>query len=137
MRDFYLELVTDPNRLLFLLEFRLNVIRNAKAVKRLEKLRATGLAELDAFLREAFGDSNCEIPMQLETMHRVPIGLLYGFRVESLFRPRYLSQEDTRASVFAFIEHIWPARGVTSIQRLSAQGHTCYVSDLRLNPGGG
>jgi AcrR family transcriptional regulator len=108
IRDYYVELVEDRNRLLFLLEFRLYVIRNAKALRRLEKLRATGLAELDEFLRLVFSDWSCELQMRPETMHRAFIGLLYGLSVESLFRPQYLSKDEARTIALSFFEHVWP-----------------------------
>jgi AcrR family transcriptional regulator len=130
MRDYYLELVNDTNWLLFLLEFRLYVIRNARAVKRLEKLRATGLAEFDAFLKVAFSDFCCELHMRPETMHRAFIGLLYGLSVESLFRPHYLSKDDTKAIVFAFFEYVWPAGGATSAEDLLRSGRPLGAAQI-------
>jgi AcrR family transcriptional regulator len=109
MRDYYCELIEDSNLLLFFVEFRLYVIRNAKAFRRLEKLRATGLAELDAVLRKAFSNCVCELQMRPETMHRVLVGLLYGLSLETLFRPDFFSKSDTRKVVLGLFEYTWPA----------------------------
>jgi AcrR family transcriptional regulator len=107
MRDYYIELIEDQNLLLFFIEFRLHVIRTAKALKRFAELRAAGLAELDSVLRDAFSDCMNELQMRPETMNRVFIGLLYGLSLETLFRPEYLSRDEAKSVVMRLFAYAW------------------------------
>jgi AcrR family transcriptional regulator len=115
MRDYYVQLIEDRNLLLFFIEFRLHVIRKAKASRRFQELRATGLAELDSVLKKAFSDCMCELQMRPETMHRVFIGVLYGLSLETLFRPEYLSHEDARSAVLQLFSYAWPISGHSTV----------------------
>jgi hypothetical protein len=111
MRDYYIELIEDQNLLLFFIEFRLHVIRTAKALKRFDELRAAGLAELDSVLRDAFSDCMNELQMRPETMNRVFIGLLYGLSLETLFRPEYLSKDEAKSVVMRLFAYAWRTEG--------------------------
>jgi AcrR family transcriptional regulator len=107
MRDYYIELIEDQNLLLFFIEFRLHVIRKTRALQRFNQLRATGLAELDALLRDAFSDCMNELQVRPEKMHRIFVGLLYGLSLETLFRPEYLSREDAKSVVMQLFAYAW------------------------------
>jgi AcrR family transcriptional regulator len=111
MRDYYIELIEDQNLLLFFIEFRLHVIRKAKALKRFDELRAAGLAELDSLLRDAFSNCMNELQMRPEKMHRIFVGLLYGLSLETLFRPEYFSRDDAKSVVMRLFTYAWRIEG--------------------------